>query len=206
MEVRAAISPTAPTASSATLPDGVRVESLGAFPAVAADGGTMVALGDLVSGQSVEVPLRLSFPVGKPGETHAAVVAIGDRDGVLGGAFGRLSWEHADDAANDTQPRDRSVDRVIAGVFAARARQEAVRLNRDGRYDAARAVLEATARRIRSYAGDDAELRRIADELMRESETVQRVLPERARKVMYARSAYTLQSRTADGAAFRSPR
>lgn len=189
-----------------TLPDGVRVESLGAFPVVQAPGGTVVALGDLVSGQSVEVPLRLSFPVGKAGETHAGVVALADRDGVLGGVFGRLSWEHADDAANDTQPRDRTVDRVIAGVFAARARQEAVRLNRAGDYRAARAVLEATARRIRSYAADDPELRRIADELAQAAETFEQAMPERSRKVAYAQSAYTLQSRAMDGAAVRSKR
>jgi hypothetical protein len=189
-----------------TLPDGVRVESLGAFPAIASEGGTRIALGDLVSGQSVEVPLRLSFPVGTPGESHSAVIALADRDGVLGSAFGKVAWEHADDAANDAQARDRAVDRVIAGVFAARARQEAVRLNRMGDYRGARAVLEATARRIRSYAGDDAELRRIADELRSEAATFERVMPERSRKVAYAQSVYTLQSRAADGAAMRSNR
>lgn len=189
-----------------TLPDGVRVEGLGAFPVVQATGGTVAALGDLVSGQSVEVPLRLSFPVGRPGETHAAIVALSDRDGVFGGAFGRLSWEHADDAANDAQPRVRAVDRVIAGVFAARARQEAVRLNRVGDYRAARAILEATARRIRGYAGTDPELRLIADELLAEAATFERVMSERHRKVAYAQSAYYLQSRAVDGAALRHQR
>lgn len=187
-----------------TLPDGIRVESLGAFPATQAAGGTVVALGDLVSGQSLEVPLRLSFPVGKPGETHAAVIALSDRDGVLGGSFGRLSWEHADDAANDAQPRDRAVDRVIARVFAARARQEAVRLNRMGEFDAARATLEATARRIRGYAGRDVELRRIADELLAEAGMFVGALPERYRKERFAASHYALQSRTAQGAAIRT--
>lgn len=186
-----------------TLPDGVRVESLGAFPAIPADGGTVIALGDLVSGQEVEVPLRLSFPVGKAGETHTVVVALGDRDGVLGGAFGRLSWEHADDAANDAQPRDRAVDRVVARAFAARARQDAVRRNRMGDYAGARAALEQTARRILGYAGDDPELRRIADELLAEASTFERVMPERSRKVAYAQSAYLLQSRAPDGAAMR---
>ncbi len=189
-----------------TLPDGVRVESLGAFPAIAADGGTVVALGDLVSGQEVEVPLRLSFPVGKAGETHTAVVGLGDRDGVFGGAFGRLSWEHADDAANDAQSRDRAVDRVVAGVFAARARQEAVRRNRMGDYRGARSVLEKTAQRIRSYAGEDVDLRRIADDLLAEASTFERVMPERSRKVAYAQSAYTLQSRAPSGAAMRVKR
>lgn len=189
-----------------TLPDGVRVESLGAFPAIAADGGTVIALGDLVSGQEVEVPLRLSFPVGKAGETHTAVVALADRDGAFGSAFGRLSWEHADDAANDAQPRERAVDRVVASVFAARARQEAVRLNRMGDYRGARAVLEKTAGRIRRYAGDDVELRRIAEGLLAEASTFERIMPERSRKVAYAQSAYALQSRAPSGAAMRAKR
>jgi len=59
------------------------VESLGALPAIAADGGTVIALGDLVSGQeAIEVPLRLSFRWARRRE-HTAVVALG-----TGRAFG----------------------------------------------------------------------------------------------------------------------
>ena len=143
-----------------TLPEGVRIESLGAFPAREVGGRTRVELGDLVSGQEVEVPLRLSFPLGRVGGTLHAVLGLVDRDDTLADATGRLAWEYADDPANDTQPRDRDVDRVIARVFVARARREAVRLNRVGDYDGARTVLEATARRIKGYAGRDPELRR----------------------------------------------
>ncbi len=46
-----------------------------------------------------------------------------------------------------------------ARIFAARARQEAVGRNRHGDYDGARHLVEATARRIRGYAGRDPELR-----------------------------------------------
>ena len=56
-----------------TLPEGVRVESLGAFPAREAGGRTRIELGDLVSGQEVEVPLRLSFPLGRVGDAIPAV-------------------------------------------------------------------------------------------------------------------------------------
>ena len=95
----------------------------------------------------------------------------------------------------------------IATVFAARARQEAVRLNRMGDYRSARVVLEATARRIRGYAGGATQqLRRIADDLAREDETFEHQMPERSRKVALAQSAYALQSRAADGAAMRSNR
>jgi Ca-activated chloride channel homolog len=187
-----------------TLPDGVRIESLGAFPAGEAGGRTRIELGDLVSGQEVEVPLRLSFPLGRLGDALPAVTSLVDRDDVLADATGRLSWEYADDGANDTQPRDRDVDRVIARVFVARARREAVRLNRQGDYDAARKVLEATARRIKSYAGHDTELRSIVDDLMREVETFRHAMPERSLKEAYASSAYVMQSRGGDGKARRT--
>jgi Ca-activated chloride channel homolog len=189
-----------------TLPGDVQLESLGAFVARGSSGRTLITLGDLVSGQQVEVPLRLSFPLGQPGMTTPAVFGLTDRDGVLDGATGRLAWTYADDAANDTQPRDRDVDRVVARVFAARARREAVRLNRLGDYHAARQVLEGTARRIRSYAGHDPELRAIVDELMGELGLFQQAMPERARKESFARSSYEMQSRSVEGRARTSGR
>jgi hypothetical protein len=56
-------------------------------------------------------------------------------------AEARLSWTHAD-PANDAQPRDADVDPAVATQFAARARQEAVRLNRAGDYAGARRVVD----------------------------------------------------------------
>ncbi len=186
------------------LPEDVRIESLGAFTAREASGRTRIDLGDLVSGQEVEVPLRLSFPLGRIGDSIPAVLNVADRDGVMADATARVAWEYADDPANDTQARDIEVDRVIARVFAARARREAVRCNRAGDYAAARGVLEATARRIKSYAGRDAELREIVRELMSDVETFRHVMRERQRKQVFADSAYAMQSRAPDGAARRS--
>lgn len=187
------------------LPTGVRVESLGAFPVREAGGRPAVTLGDLVSGQELEVPLRLSFPLGMPGERVPAVFTLADRDDVLDGTVARVAWEHADDATNDAQPRTVEVDRVVARVFAARARQEAVRRNKSGEYEAARHVLEATARRIRSYAGSDPELRAIADGLLQEGESFRHAMPARALKEAYAQSSYEMQSRSVEGKARRSP-
>ena len=76
-----------------------------------------------------------------------------------------LEWKYATHHDNDVQPRNREVDRAVAAVYAARAREEATEANRDQRYDDARRVLEATARRILGYAGSDARLRDMADEL-----------------------------------------
>ena len=186
------------------LPDEVRIESLGAFPARSLHGRTLIDLGDLVSGQEVDVPLRLSFSFGEIGATMPAVFSLVDRDGVLDGAADRTAWEFADDRANDRQPRDREVDRTVAGIFAARARRRAVELNRQGDYDAASHALKATARKIRAYAGKDAELRQIVDGLMAESEMFGQVMFERTRKEHFAMSSHALQSRDMEGRARRT--
>lgn len=185
-------------------PTGVRIESLGAFGAHDHSGRVAIDLGDLVSGQEVDVPLRLAFGLGGVGETVPAVLTLTDRDGVLDGAAGRAAWTYADDPANDAQPRERSVDRIVARIFAARARQAAVGLNRRGEFDAAAEGMRATARRIRSYAGRDRELRAIADELERDAERFAHHLAERSRKEAYGMSANMLSSRDMQGKARRA--
>ena len=122
---------------------------------------------------------------------------------MLDGSTARLAWEYADDRANDAQPRERAVDRTVAGIFAARARQRAVELNRRGDYAAASDELKATARKIRGYAGLDPELGAIVDGLLREAETFGHVMVERDRKMRYAMSAYEMRSRDVMGQARR---
>jgi Ca-activated chloride channel family protein len=186
-----------------TLPEGVRLESLGAFPARTRGGRTSIELGDLVSGQEVEVPMRLFFGFGSIGDMLPAGMSLSDRDGALDGAAARLTWTYANDRANDAQPRDRSVDRVVAGTFAARARQQAVELNRRGQYDAASEALKATAKKIRGYAGGDSELVAIAYGLHREADLFGQAMAETNRKAFHAQSAYAMRSRTVAGMARR---
>ncbi len=184
-------------------PAELRVESLGAFHASVAGNRAVIDLGDLVSGQEVSVPLRFSFPFGEVDDSVMAVFGLSDRDGVFAGTSERVAWQFADDSANDAQPREREVDRIIAGMYAARARQVAVRRNRDGDYDGAREALRATARKIRGYAGKDPELHRIMRELQEEAERFHQVMPERMRKVHYAASSHALRSRDVEGKARR---
>ena len=119
-----------------TARDDIRIESISPYRTTARGNRTSVFLGDLGSEQAVEVVLRLSFPFGDLGRETGAIAALTDRDGVLaGGGSGeaepvRLTWTYADDRANDAQARDAEVDRAVARLFAARARQEAVRRNR----------------------------------------------------------------------------
>jgi Ca-activated chloride channel homolog len=192
-----------------TARDTLRVEPISPYPLATAGPRTIVSLGDLVSEQVVEVVLRLSFPYGQLGRDTGAIVALTDRDGVFGsGGAGvsepaRLTWTYADDRANDEQPRDRDVDRAVARLFAARARQDAVARNRAGDYTGARRVLEATAGRIREYAGHDGDLTDLVEDLVREERVFAAPMAEPSRKQMHFASANMLRSRDASGRSVR---
>ena len=82
----------------------------------------------------------MTFDYGEVGREVGVGVRVADRDGAFERAEPALdpvtiAWTYADNAANDAQPRDRDVDRVVARLFAERAKQEAVALNREGQYD-----------------------------------------------------------------------
>jgi Ca-activated chloride channel family protein len=147
------------------VPAGSDVEVLNRFRSTTTDGTVRIELGDVVSSQRVEVLVRVNFPRG----------GIGDNVRLMARLFGNTvmsetsaSWTYAGHAENDSQPRDREVDRRVAEVYAARARAEATEANRHGDFEAARRVIEATVARIRQYAGNDPDLRRIWQNLERE--------------------------------------
>jgi hypothetical protein len=127
---------------------------------------------------------------------------VADRDGAFAAAQSSpvtVAWRYADHAANDTQPRDRSVDRVVARLFAERARQEAVALNRGGRYDEAAKVIDGVRRRVAGYAGSDPELQGVVALLAEEKPAYAAAMPEMARKQAHYAASMNLRSRSADG-------
>ena len=187
-----------------TLTESVRVESLSPFRAERRGGRTLVYLGDMVSGQVLSIVLRLTFDYGEVGREVGVGVRVVDRDGAFeratpGLAPVTIAWTYADHAANDGQPRDRDVDRVVARLFAERAKQAAVRLNREGRFDDAGRALEAVRKRIAAYAGSDAELRGIAQELHEEVPAYAAPMPEMLRKQRYYASSMVARMRTPEG-------
>jgi hypothetical protein len=186
-------------------PDGLRVDSLSPFPTEPRTERTLIRLGDLVSEQWVQVVLRVRCPYGEEGREMAVVVSVTDRDGALAGlAPGRLAWRFASNAANDAQPRNVPVDRIVARLFADRAKQEAVALNRDGLFDEARERLRATARRIHRYAGHDPELMDIIRDLEREADYWSSVREESDRKVAHAAAVYSQKCQMPSGASTRA--
>jgi hypothetical protein len=101
------------------------------------------------------------------------------------------------------QTRDRDVDRAVARLFAARARQEAIRLNRAGEFDAAQRVLMATRRRIERYAGGDPEILAVLGMLDQEQVVYAAPMAEASRKQAYYSSANMLRSRDVQGRSVR---
>ena len=182
--------------------EGVTVEAISPHPVTGRGTRSIVSLGDLVADQVLDVVLRLTFPYGRMDQETGLILSIGDRDGAFTAAGvrdARLAWTWADDRANDTQPRDVDVDRAVARQFAARARQEAVARNRRGDFTDARAILDATAKRIRRYAGHDPELREMVAELEAQGDAFAVPVSAPMLKQAYYQSANLARSRDASG-------
>jgi Ca-activated chloride channel family protein len=192
-----------------TLPDSVRVDTLSPFRVEQGGGRARILLGDMVSGQLLTIVLRLTFDYGTVGREVGLVLRVADRDAAFERAVpalapASLAWTYADHGANDAQPRDVEVDRVVARLFAERAKQDAVRLNREGRYDDARRALDGVRRHVAAYMGSDAVLHALVDELSAEEVHFSAPMPEVARKAAYFQSSNVSRMRTAEGKSRRS--
>jgi Ca-activated chloride channel family protein len=189
-----------------TGPDGLAVGALSPYPVEQRGSRWVVLLGDVVAEQRLEVVLRVKFGYGPIGQEVGVLVAVRDREGALAVAGATpvgVGWEYADDRTNDAQPRDRAVDRAVARLFAARARQDAVRLNRAREYNAAAQALKGVAKRVSAYAGSDAVLREVVAELREEEGRWAAPAPETLRKSAHALASYSMRNRGTGGGANR---
>jgi Ca-activated chloride channel family protein len=152
------------------LPRGAEARPLNRFRfgRAAGDNELRVELGDLVSEQELAAVLEVTFPRGEVGARSGVRIALSTNGALLPAAESEVTWTYANHEENDRQPRDREVDREVAALYAARARAEATEANRAGDFGLARRVLERTAERIRSYAGNDPELGLVRAQLLDE--------------------------------------
>jgi Mg-chelatase subunit ChlD len=162
-----------------------------------------IELGDVVSNQEVDVLVRFNFPRGEIGSSVSTTAHL------IGNTIGdvrsdSLEWRYASHAENDSQPRDREVDRMVASIFASRARAEATEANRHGDFAAARNVIDRTVARIRSYSGNDPVLNACWRELEAERPRYdERVMSAREMKGSYYLAEMGLKGRAIDGRARR---
>jgi Ca-activated chloride channel homolog len=193
-----------------TAPKGVSVRALTPHPCVDRGARTQVSLGDLVADQVLKVVLRLRFPAGVLDSELGLLLSVSDPDQVLEKAGGfesmGIGWRFASDRESNAQPRDVTVDRVVAGLFAARARQEAVQLNRMGNWQAARDAIDGVARKIKRYAGSDPELLAIVQRLqVVEAPMMAAPMPEANRKQAYFASSNMARGKDAYGKSMKRP-
>jgi Ca-activated chloride channel family protein len=189
-----------------TAPETIAVSTLSPYALERRGSRLRVLVGDLVAEQRIEVVLRVKFGYGPIGQEVGVLVGATDRDGVLAAAGAQpvgVGWEYADDRTNDLQPRDRSVDRAVAKLFAARARQGAVQLNRLRQFAGAAEEVRDVALRIAGYAGDDPELNALVAELRAEEQRWNAPMPEMSRKMAHAQASYSLRNRAPSGGANR---
>jgi Ca-activated chloride channel homolog len=149
------------------VPAGVEVRALSAFRVEQAGSRVRVRLGDMVSGQVLQVALALRFEIGVLDGVVEAVIRLDDRRqvfrsaGPAGDPVGDpvvVAWTYADDARNEAQAHDPEVDRYVARMTAELGRVEASRLNKERRYDEARAHLAAVSASLAGVAEVDAEV------------------------------------------------
>ncbi len=169
-------------------------------------GGDRVAIhvGHLVSNQELDVVVKLGFPPGEEGRRVVASFTVTDPAGSVEATVEELRWTWADREAADRAPRNREVDRAVARLYAARARDEAVERNRVGDREGARRVLRATARRISEYAAGDPELSALLLQLEAEAEEygARLLTPREGKAAMFAQYV-ALMNRTPTGKARR---
>jgi Ca-activated chloride channel family protein len=179
------------------------VESLNDYPVSQQNGEWIIELGSLVSRQLLEPVVRFIFPAGVKGETAEVELMLDDRDGAMAGSSLAFTFRYAGSRDTDGQPRNRAVDRVVARLFAARAMQQALALNRDGDCSRAQKVLRDAAARIRRYAGEDPEILAVISELEAKERRLAFQLDPMARKRMYASEWRSMKLRDVNDMAMR---
>lgn len=185
------------------LPSGVQAAPLTGYEHTRTGNSVRVRLGDIVSAQEVSIVLGLDFPAGREGEPLSVELCLSDRERTFAAPPATVIWRFADRHANKTQSRDGEVDRAVAELSAARARDEALELNRAGRYDEAVSLLCRAADQISLYAADDPVLAGVVSSLRDEMQVYSASMEPRDMKTRSFASSSVMQDRTIDGKAKR---
>ncbi len=156
-----------------------------------------------MSGQQLDVVVALKFPKGHAGDTVAVEFGLAELEGALVAPRRAVGWSYGAVRAVTGQPREVIVDRAVARLYAARARAEALELNRAGKYKRRARSSRRPPARIDAYAGSDGELEAIAAELRGEGADYAQVMSAKDQKLRYFASYSLSKDRMPDGKARR---
>ena len=169
-----------------------------------ADGTLTIVVGDLTSGEVIDIALLAALSGVEPGGHLTAESWVEDRDGAMPGAIARATWMGADAQDVESQCRNDEVDHLRARMEAARARRAAVVLNKAGDCFGAGALLRDAASTIRRYAEADLGIIQIADDLGDQAAALSMPLHSIQRKRIHFAASSALKSRDSRGRARRA--
>jgi Ca-activated chloride channel family protein len=183
------------------IPRGVTVELLDAFPVTRRADGMRVAPGDLTARQLVELVFEVALPPGAVGDAIVLdfTLRAGGEERVL--AHTEQRWTFATPEAAAAAPRAPEVQARAARLIGARAEEEALNLNREGRYAEAEARLEAAIERISRLGPGNEQVERVARGIRRSSPLYREAMPSMSRKAMYEGATLSQRGRIPGGAA-----
>jgi hypothetical protein len=184
----------------------VALEALSPVAAQVGDPGELrILVGDLVAGQDVELVLRARiFPPGAVDATTSVFFTVADRDGVLKADGCTVEFRSAADDAVLAEVADAEVEKAVARLKVAQAREAAVLANRAGRYAVAVQSMSAAYDLIAPYQ-DDAQMAALGSELREETALLSAFADESSRKTVHYRASTIARSRDARGRARRLP-
>jgi Ca-activated chloride channel family protein len=188
-----------------TLPRGADAEPVSRFRHRRAHGDNelRIELGDLVSEQQLAIVIKVTMPAGEIGTKADIGVTLTGRGATATTVEATLTY--ASDADDETQVRDREVDREVARLYAALARAAATEANRVGDFAFARQVLSGTAAKITGYGGNDPEMMAMAADLRGDVTTFTRTMGPRELKSSFFGAEAMTKFRDTFGRARKGP-
>lgn len=184
------------------LPPGVQGRWVGPALGEFGSGRLSIPLGNLASGEVNDTIVQLRFPKGAAGDAFGCVVTVADRDQPAA-ANAALEFAFAEGTENNAQSRVAAVDHLAAGRHADLARLQAVRLNRQGRYEQAAGVVRAVREHLARYMGDDPVLNALHAALGEEENAYRTDIGESSRKQRQFTSSSRARSKSEFGTASR---
>jgi Ca-activated chloride channel family protein len=184
----------------------VALEALSPVVAQVGDAGELrILVGDLVAGQDVELVLGARiFPPGAVDAATSVFFTVADRDGVLKADGCTVEFRSATDDAVAAEVADTEVEKAVARLRAAQAREAAVLANRAGNFAVAKQTLSQAYAMVAPFQ-DDAQMRDLGETLCVEEHALSQASSETYRKTVHFAAVTSSRSRDPHGRARRMP-
>jgi Ca-activated chloride channel family protein len=172
---------------------GLEVGVLNDLPARRQDHQLHIALGDLVSGQEINIGLALRWEARAIGAPAFVDLRLTDRAGALFPQPMRVDWTTVDAGTDAQQPVNRSVLIAVAQLIAAKASAGALGANRLAFYDDAVRMLRDAVTHLREMGRGIPEIEALAERLERDVELHRQSMEPMLMKARHLRVVHSVE-------------